>query len=59
MTRLALTVGQRVQLQRGTERWMKGDRFGEVLQIEDGRVRLQLDPSGKRLWLRLEDVLPC
>ena len=42
----------RVELHPGTDRWMMGDRFGDVTGIntKTGRVRVKLDRSGKSLW---------
>ena len=46
-------VGDRVQLSPTTDRWMMGDRYGEVVRV--GRVLLQvhLDKSGKTI-----DIIP-
>lgn len=41
------TVGQRVELHPGTDRWMMGDRYGEVKRINRGSVVVKLDRSGK------------
>jgi hypothetical protein len=54
----ALAVGQRVQLHPGTDRWMMGDRYGEVVRSLPARVRVRLDRSGAMLWFRGEDVSP-
>lgn len=52
------TPGQRVQLHPGTDRWMMGDRYGEVVKVGSVRVFVRLDRSGKTLWFRRQDVLP-
>jgi len=51
--------GDRVQLHPGTDRWMMGDRFGNVTSVrkKDGAVRVKLDRSGKSLWFRPQDVM--
>lgn len=45
--------GDRVQLHPGTDRWMMGDRYGEIVGVanrESGLVyRVKLDKSGKTL----------
>jgi hypothetical protein len=50
--------GVRVQLHPGTDRWMMGDRYGEVVRIDRaGRVVVRLDRSGKQLRFRPENLL--
>lgn len=49
--------GRRVELHPATDRWMMGDRYGEVIKVGLGRVRVRLDKSGKTFWFRREDVL--
>ena len=39
-------VGQRVQIHPGTDRWMRGDRFGEVVAIGRKWVKVKFDRSG-------------
>ena len=50
-------AGRRVELHPATDRWMMGDRYGEVVKVEPARVRVRLDKSGKAFWFRREDVL--
>ena len=42
-------VGERVELHPGTDRWMMGDRYGEVAKIGTKFVSVKLDKSGKTL----------
>jgi len=49
--------GRRVELHPATDRWMMGDRYGEVVKVEPERVRVRLDKSRKSFWFRREDVL--
>lgn len=50
-------VGRHVQLHPATDRWMMGDRFGEITRVEAERVRVKLQVSGKSLWFKRDDVL--
>jgi hypothetical protein len=50
-------AGRRVELHPATDRWMMGDRYGEVIKVEPERVRVRLDKSRKSFWFRREDVL--
>jgi hypothetical protein len=55
-------VGQRVQLHPGTDRWMMGDRYGEIVRVDrtrgsEGQVQILLDTSCKRIWFLPRDVL--
>jgi hypothetical protein len=43
------SVGERVQLHPGTNRWMMGDRYGEVVKVTREYVHVKLDKSGKTL----------
>lgn len=56
-----LRVGDRVELEPATDRWMMGDRFGEVVRKGRIRVTLHFERSGKRVamhpvnvWKRVE-----
>jgi len=42
-------VGDRVQLHPGTDRWMMGDRYGDVVRIGMKKVHVKLDRSGKTI----------
>jgi hypothetical protein len=42
-------VGERVQLHPGTDRWMMGDRYGEVVKVTREYVHVKLDKSGKTM----------
>jgi hypothetical protein len=37
---------QRVQLHPGTDRWARGDRYGEVVSVGRLSVRIHMDRSG-------------
>jgi hypothetical protein len=50
------SVGRRVELHPATDRWMMGDRFGEIVAFVDGNVRIKLDVSGKTLLFKPEDL---
>ena len=53
------TVGQRVELHPGTDRWMMGDRFGQVTKVDatKGIVRVKLDVSKKSLNFLPRNIL--
>ena len=40
-------VGDRVELSPATDRWMRGDRFGEVVKIGHYYLHVKLDRSGQ------------
>jgi hypothetical protein len=42
-------VGQRVQLHPGTDRWMRGDRYGTVVHVTKNMVHVKLDRSGQKV----------
>lgn len=45
-----VSIGDRVEVHPATDRWMMGDRFGEVVGITDADfVLVKLDVSGKTL----------
>jgi hypothetical protein len=52
--------GMRVELHPATDRWMMGDRFGEIVALQTGPewVRVKLDKSGDRLWFNAADLMP-
>jgi len=43
------SVGDRVELHPGLDRWMMGDRFGQVARIGRSKVHVKLDRSGKTI----------
>ena len=51
------TVGQNVELHPCTDRWMRGDRFGEVTGLRDQSVRVRLTVSGKSSWFHQDNIL--
>ena len=40
-------IGKRIQIHPATDRWMMGDKYGEIVAISS-RVRLFLDPKDPR-----------
>ena len=52
-------VGDRVELHPATDRWMRGDRYGEVVyvNVKKGTATVLLDKSGKRLRFRFENLM--
>ena len=46
-------VGDRVQLSPACDRWMMGDRFGEVVAIGRVLLKVHMDRSGKTI-----DIIP-
>lgn len=51
---------QRVELHPGTDAWMKGDRFGTILKLDEIKnlVHVKMDRSGKVLRLTPGNVTP-
>jgi hypothetical protein len=50
-------VGRNVQLHPATDRWMMGDKFGQITKVEPDKVRVRLDVSQKSLWFKRDDIL--
>ncbi len=51
-----MRIGERVELHPGTDAWMRGDRYGEIVAVveQHGRVmsvRVRMDKSGRVLRL--------
>ena len=44
--RATYAVGQRVQLHAGSYRWVRGDRYGEVIKVNRINIEVRLDRSG-------------
>lgn len=40
-------IGKRVELHPATDRWMMGDRYGEIVKIGREYVYVKLDKSGR------------
>ena len=55
---IAYWVGKRVEIHPGTDRWMMGDRYGEVsgLSANALNVRVKLDKSGKSIRQSIDEV---
>lgn len=50
--------GDRVQLHPGTDQWMQGDRYGEVVKVQpSGAVLVKMDRSGRTLLCMPEHIL--
>lgn len=58
----------RVQIPAYTDRWMMGDRFGEIVDIKNRKTgpdtfeeiaRVKLDKSGKTVRVKLLDCTPA
>jgi hypothetical protein len=69
---MLLKEGTRVQLHPATDRWMMGDRYGEVVSAyvtehfdtstkkwvtDEQRYRVKLDTSGKTIVFQAADVM--
>jgi hypothetical protein len=39
-------IGQRVELSPATDRWMMGDRYGEIVHVGPATASVLLDKSG-------------
>ena len=53
MTLRDFKVGDRVQLSPACDRWMMGDRYGEVVAIGSKLLKVHMDRSGKTI-----DIIP-
>lgn len=42
-------VGQRVEIHPGTDTWMRGDRYGEIVKLGTSWVHVRFDRSGRTL----------
>lgn len=42
-----LAVGDRVELSSGTDAWMRGDRYGQVVKVGRRYIHVWMDRSGK------------
>lgn len=52
-------VGGRFELHPAADRWMQGDRYGEVVRVtRQGIVHLRMDRSGRTLRCRPENIIP-
>jgi hypothetical protein len=50
-------VGQRVQLHPGTDRWMRGDRYGDVARVGRKHVHVKMDRSGQTVRVHPRNLL--
>jgi hypothetical protein len=46
----------RVEIPAHTDAWMRGDRYGEVVQVSGDHVKVLMDKSGKILTFRADDL---
>lgn len=51
-----MRIGERVELHPGTDAWMRGDRYGEIVAVVERHghvvsVRVKMDRSGRVLRL--------
>lgn len=52
-------IGMRVELHPGTDAWMSGDRYGEIVKIGRKYLHVKMDRSGRTLVVvpsRLSEV---
>ncbi len=50
-------IGKRVQLHPATDRWMMGDRYGEIVKVGREYMSVKLDKSGKTVRFSLASPL--
>jgi hypothetical protein len=43
----SFNAGMRVEMHPGTDRWMRGDRYGEVIKVTRRYVHVKMDKSGR------------
>lgn len=53
-----ILVGQRVEMHPATDRWMKGDRYGEIVDVsnETGNIRILMDKSMEEIICHPRDT---
>ena len=53
-------IGQRVELAPSTDRWMMGDRYGEIVAyaMRRSHVRVKMDRSGKTIRIHGDLLQP-
>lgn len=52
-----LKIGTRVQLHSATDRWMRGDRYGDVIKIGRKYNHVLMDRSGQTIKIRPENLI--
>lgn len=50
-------VGDRVELHPGTDRWMRGDRYGDVVRVGRTRLHVHMDRSGQTITVSPGNVM--
>lgn len=53
-----MKIGTRVQLNPALDRWIRGDRYGEVVKVGRKYVHVKLDKSGETLRFISTDLTP-
>lgn len=55
-----MLIGKRVQIPAHTDRWMRGDRYGEIVSnyetLTANVVRVKMDRSGQTVTFYADDV---
>lgn len=49
-------VGDRVELHPATDRWMAGDRYGEIVMVHPSGVKVKMDRSGATIVMLERDL---
>ena len=57
MTMNDLNMGDRVQLHPATDRWMMGDRYGEIVAVGRKWVKVKMDRSGHTIGVAPSNIL--
>jgi hypothetical protein len=54
-------VGANVEVHPAHDRWMMGDRYGQIVRLDEAgnRVRVRLQTSGESLWFKPDDLMPA
>ena len=55
---IEIMLGQRIEMNPATDEWMSGDRYGEVVDInqETGKIRVRLDKSLRDIYMHPREV---
>ena len=49
-------IGDSVELHPGTDRWMRGDRFGAVVKIGRKHLHVKMDVSGQTIRVHPDNI---
>ena len=44
-------AGQRIELHPGTDRWMRGDMYGEIVRVGSKWIKVKMDRSGHTILI--------